>query len=152
MDISERSKYKNFLFYWLPILIYCIVIFIQSSYPSPEDVPDIPYFDKFLHFSAYALLGFLFVRAYRTLRIKDNLNLVIILSILSSSIYGISDELHQHYVPFRDADMMDAFMDMLGSIFGAWIYYLFMVKYRSYMLKIPGLTKLRTLYKNSAND
>ncbi len=48
--------------------------------------------------------------------------------------------------------MMDALMDMLGSVFGAWIYYLFMVKYRSYMLKIPGLTKLGTLYKNSAND
>ena len=145
MEISVRSKYKNFLFYWLPILIYCIVIFIQSSYPSPEDVPDIPYFDKFLHFSAYALLGFLFVRAYRTLLIKDNFNLVIILSILSSSIYGISDELHQHYVPFRDADMMDAFMDMLGSIFGAWIYYLFMVKYRSYILKNSWFDKIRNI-------
>ncbi len=147
MDISVRSKYKNFLFYWLPILIYCIVIFIQSSYPSPEDVPDILHFDKFLHFSAYALLCFLFVRAYRTLLIKDNFNLVIILSILSSSIYGISDELHQHYVPFRDADMMDAFMDMLGSIFGAWIYYLFMIKYRSYMLKNSWIDKIRNIIK-----
>jgi VanZ family protein len=80
-----------------------------------------------------------------TLRIKDNFNLVIILSILSSSIYGISDELHQHYVPFRDADMMDAFMDMLGSIFGAWIYYLFMVKYRSYMLKNSWIDKIRNI-------
>jgi len=152
MEISVRIKYKNFLFYWLPVLIYCIFIFIQSSYPSPEDIPNIPYLDKFLHFCAYALLGALFLRAYLTLRIKNNTNLVIILGILSSAIYGISDEIHQYYVPFRDADLMDVLADTLGSIFGVWIYYLFIVKYYSYILKIPGLTKLGISYIKKAND
>lgn len=135
MEIYVKQKYKNLLFHWFPILIYCVLIFIQSSYPSPEDVPDIPYFDKFLHFSAYALLGALFIRAYRTLWIKDNTNLLIILGILSSSFYGISDEIHQYYVPFRDADLMDVLADILGSLFGVWIYYLLMLKYQPHTRK-----------------
>lgn len=115
---------KKFLFYWFPILIYCLLIFIQSSYPSPEQVPDWPYIDKLLHFTAYALLGALLLRAFRTLRIKNNLKLVMILSILFSSLYGISDEIHQYFVPFRNADFMDALADMIGSVGGVYVYQL----------------------------
>ena len=119
---------KNFLLYWLPIFIYCLLIYIQSSHPSPEDIPSIPYVDKILHFTAYAFLGALFLRAMKTLRIKDNLRLVMILSITLSSLYGISDEIHQHYVPYRDADVMDALADIIGSIFGVYIYNFFGLK------------------------
>ena len=122
MEIPVHSKFKNFLIYWLPILIYCLVIFFQSSYPSPEHVPDLPYMDKLLHILAYALLGALFFRAFRTLRIKNQLKLVMILSILLSSLYGICDELHQYFVPFRNADLMDILADMVGSIIGVYIY------------------------------
>jgi len=113
---------KNFLLYWLPVFIYCLLIYIQSSYPSPEEIPQLHYMDKILHFTAYAFLGALFLRAMKTLRIKNNLRLVLILSIIFSSLYGISDEIHQHYVPYRDADIMDALADIIGSIFGVYIY------------------------------
>ncbi len=116
------ERYKNFLFYWFPIIIFCLIIFIQSSYPSPETAPDLPYFDKLLHFSAYAVLGALFLRAFKTTQFKNNINLVIILSILASSFYGISDELHQYFVPCRDADIIDALADILGSICGVFLF------------------------------
>ena len=122
MEISVHSKFKNLLVYWLPILIYCLLIFTQSSYPAPESVPDWPYLDKLLHIAAYALMGALFFRAFRTLRIKNQLKLVMILSILLSSLYGVSDEIHQHFVPFRNADLMDVLADMGGSIIGVYIY------------------------------
>ena len=51
-----------------------------------------------------------------------------ILSITLSSLYGISDEIHQHYVPYRDADVMDALADIIGSIFGVYIYNFFGLK------------------------
>ncbi len=124
-DFKDGSKVlKKFLFYWLPVFIYCLLIFMQSSYPSPESVPDLPYIDKLLHIAVYALLGALFLRAFRTLRIKNNLKLVMILSILLSSLYGISDEIHQHFVPFRNADFMDALADMIGSVGGVYGYQL----------------------------
>jgi len=47
---------------------------------------------------------------------------LIILSVLSSSLYGISDEIHQHFVPYRSAEWMDIFADILGSVFGVFIY------------------------------
>ncbi|MEA3280345.1 MAG: VanZ family protein [Thermodesulfobacteriota bacterium] len=116
------GRYKNFLFYWLPTIIYCLIIFIQSSYPSPETTLDLPYFDKLLHFSAYAVLGALFLRAFKTTKFKNNINLVMILSILASSFYGISDELHQYFVPCRNADIMDALADIFGSICGVFLF------------------------------
>jgi len=45
-----------------------------------------------------------------------------ILSILLSSLYGISDEIHQHFVPSRNADVMDVMADILGSILGVYLY------------------------------
>ncbi len=115
---------KYFLYYWFPVFIYCVLIFLQSSYPSPETVPDVPHMDKFLHFVVYGILGILFFRAYCTLRIKNNVNLLIIISILSSGLYGISDELHQYFVPYREAELMDVLADLLGSIGGVAVYFL----------------------------
>ena len=116
------ARDKKFLFYWFPIIIYCLIIFIQSSYPSPETVPDLPYMDKLLHFSACAVLGALFLRAFKTTQFKNNIKLVIILSILASSFYGISDELHQYFVPCRNADIMDALADIFGSVCGVFLF------------------------------
>jgi len=98
------------------------LIFIQSSYPSIQSAPDLPYIDKVLHFAAYALLGTLFLRAFKTTRIKNNLKLVLILSVLFSFFYGISDEIHQYFVPYRNADLMDVLADLFGSIMGVYIY------------------------------
>ena len=116
------NKLHIFFYYWLPILIYCLLIFIQSSYPSIKSAPELPHIDKVLHFVAYALLGALFLRAFKTSRIKNNVKLMLILSVLLSSLYGISDEIHQYFVPHRDADLMDVLADMLGGIMGVYIY------------------------------
>ena len=116
------SGLHKFFSYWLPIIIYCLFIFIQSSYPSIKSAPELPYFDKVLHFVGYALLGALFLRAFKTSRIKNNVKLVVILSILLSSLYGISDEIHQYFVPYRDADLMDVLADTLGGIMGVYLY------------------------------
>ena len=113
---------KNFIIYWFPIIICYLIIFIQSSYPSIKTTPELPHIDKMLHFVAYALLGALFLRAFKTSRIKNNVKLMLILSILCSSLYGISDEIHQYFVPYRDADLMDVLADMLGGIMGVYIY------------------------------
>ena len=122
LEKYSHSRGKIFLSYWFPILLYCALIFIQSSYPAPESIPRLPHIDKVLHFAAYAVLGALFLRALKTLRIKDRLRLAMFLSIVLSSLYGISDEIHQHYVPFRSADAMDALADIFGSISGVFFY------------------------------
>ncbi|MBW1693956.1 MAG: VanZ family protein [Deltaproteobacteria bacterium] len=129
MAISLPSKHRNFLRYWLPIIVYCLFIFIQSSYPSPDQLPRVTHLDKLLHVIAYACLGALLLRAFNTIRIQNNLKLIIALSIILSSLYGISDEIHQHFVPYRNADVVDAFMDAIGSVVGVYAYQFFVARH-----------------------
>ena len=133
------SRLKNFTLYWLPLIVYCLAIYIQSDLPSPEQIPSFEFSDKILHFSAYAVMGVLFYRAYQTLRIKDNLRMLTLLSMLSASLYGISDEIHQYFVPFRDADIMDVVANILGAVCGVTLYHLWAVsKYRGQQTEDRG--------------
>ena len=121
------SKSKRFVWYWLPIILYCLMIYIQSDHPSPEQIPSFPFVDKILHLTVYGILGILFYRAYRTLRIKDNVPLLIVFSGMSASLYGISDEIHQSFVPFREAEATDVLADFIGAFCGVYLYHLLMV-------------------------
>ena len=121
--VIQLGNLIKFYRYWFPLILYCILIFLQSSLPSFKSVPELPYTDKLLHFFAYAVLGALFFRAYKTLKIKRNDIFLILLSILSSSLYGMSDELHQYFVPCRNAEYIDILADVLGSIFGVFVFY-----------------------------
>ena len=118
--MSPRSK--MFLYRWLPLIVYCLAIYIQSDLPSPEHLPSFEFSDKLLHFFAYALMGILFYRAYHTLRINNKLRMLILLSVVSASLYGISDEIHQYYVPFRDASIFDVIANILGAGCGVYLY------------------------------
>ncbi len=115
-------KLKRFALNWLPLILYCLLIYIQSAHPSPEQIPVFPFLDKILHFVAYGILGILFYRAYQTLRIKDNIIILMLLSMVSATLYGISDEIHQSLVPFRQAEVADAIADMIGAISGVCLY------------------------------
>ncbi len=122
------SKFRILLIYWLPLIIYCLAIYIQSGRPSPDRIPDVHFLDKILHFGAYSLLGVLFFRAYQTLPLKDRKNLLIFISIGSATLYGVSDEIHQYFVPFREADILDVVANTAGSICGVYFYHLWKVQ------------------------
>ena len=123
MPETSQSKLRIFLICWLPLIIYCLAIYIQSGQPGPEQFLDVRFLDKFMHFGAYGLLGILFFRAYETLPLKNFKNLLILISIGSATLYGISDEIHQYFVPSRQADIMDVIANTVGSICGVCFYY-----------------------------
>ena len=127
---QRRNRFRYLLAYWAPILIYILIIFIQSSYPT-LDTPAGSHLDKLLHLTAYAILGYLFARAYGASRLKNNTVWVIILGILSASLYGILDEVHQYFVPMRRADMLDVGANILGSVIGVCVYWIFNLKRRN---------------------
>jgi VanZ family protein len=120
-------KLKRFALYWLPLILYCLFIYIQSDHPSPEQIPIFPYVDKVLHVTAYGIMGILFYRAYQTLRLKDNIKMLMLLSVVSASLYGISDEIHQSFVPFRQAEVADVIADTIGAFSGVYLYQLLIV-------------------------
>ena len=130
MPATAHSKLRNLLLCWLPLIIYCLAIYIQSGQPGPEKLPDVRFLDKFLHFVAYGFLGVLFYRAYETLPLKKKKNLLIFISIVSATLYGISDEIHQYFVPARHADLMDVIANTIGSICGVYFYHFWRVQRR----------------------
>ena len=109
-----NNKTKYFFIYWFPIIIYCLLIYLQSSRPAPENVSEIPNIDKILHVIAYGLLGALFLRAFRTLNIRRKPILILILSMTLSTLYGISDEFHQAFVPGRCGNARGFLFDFIG--------------------------------------
>ncbi len=117
---------SRFTHYWLPVLVYCAAIFIQSSFPTTEKLPQWTHLDKILHVAAYALLGFLLFRALATGRPGGNRNITLILSVLFAGLYGLSDEIHQSFIPGRSAEAADALADLVGGFLGAgcgWLRY-----------------------------
>lgn len=137
------KKYDIFLFYRLPVFIYCAAIFIQSSYPSAVHAPEIPHIDKLVHFLGYGLLGILFFRAFRISRLGKTPDSLMLMSIAASALYGISDEIHQYYVPSRSADIIDVLADTLGSIYGVFFYELIILRYYK---KLSGWSALLRFY------
>ncbi len=69
--------------------------------------------------------------------------MVALLSISASTAYGISDEIHQYFVPCRSADVMDALADMVGSGMGVLCYFLLMEKYDTLFSRYSWNDKLR---------
>jgi VanZ family protein len=127
MDIYMLPKIKSFTYYWLPLIAYCAFIYFQSSYPPPEELPSFNSSDKMLHFAAYAVMGVLFYRAYHTLPIKKEVQWIVLLSMISASLYGVSDEIHQAFVPERDGSFMDVIADVLGAVCGVYLYHRWMM-------------------------
>lgn len=94
-----------------------IAIFILSS-QSTLPLPPVPFFspDKFAHFIAYgalalALAFWFSLDAWQQKPLKTASLVVII-----TSLYGISDELHQYFVPGRDSSVGDWLADSLGAL------------------------------------
>lgn len=114
-----RASARRFLAYWLPVVLYCLAIFVQSSFPSQVRPSGIPMADKLLHMSGYALLAVLVFRASAGTRPEAPLSRAWVWSVLFASIYGALDEFHQSFVPSRSADAADILSDTAGALLGA---------------------------------
>ncbi|MGQ0694381.1 MAG: VanZ family protein [Nitrospiraceae bacterium] len=111
----------TFLRYWGPVCGYAGLIFYLSSQPlSEEDLPSFfgLFSDKILHGIEYAVLGGICYRAFRWGTDGSWRDWAVPLAILLPSLYGVSDEVHQAFVPFRDSDWHDWLADTLGATIG----------------------------------
>ena len=114
---------KSFLRYWLPVVVLCVIIFWQSSHATPHILPRWPHQDKVLHCLVYGLLGALWVRAFNTLKgFNGRRRILLLTGVVMATMYGLSDEWHQSFVPARTADPADLLADFCGSLAGSWVY------------------------------
>jgi VanZ family protein len=132
----------HFLRYWLPLIAYCVFIFVHSSGESPIDLPQIPGIDKVLHAGGYGLLGILFYRAYRSRWPNASGWATANASLLSAAVYGFTDELHQSFVPSRTADPWDWLADTLGALLGVAAYGVLLPLWSRRKARRSGLAQL----------
>jgi VanZ family protein len=88
----------------------------RSTLPMPQGVFGL---DKLVHFGAYTALALsLCLWPKPASWVQHPLRTALIIIIISS-VYGGVDELHQSFVPGRDASVFDWLADTLGAVFGA---------------------------------
>ena len=123
---------KPFVFYWLPAIALCTLIFLQSCFATPDVLPSWPYQDKVIHAGIYGVLAALWVRAFNTLPSwQGRRGRLLFIGIALATLYGLSDEWHQSFVPARSADAADLLADFIGSLIGSWLYIRFALISRS---------------------
>ena len=127
---SSDKRAAGFWIYWFPVFSYMALIYFLSSRSSfPVSPPSIPYFDKLCHGLEFAVLGYLLIRAFIH---SDNPNVnkyALLLSIIVAVLFGLSDEIHQLFVPMRQSDVFDLIFDGLGALVGSCVA-LWINKYR----------------------
>lgn len=97
---------------WIPALLMMGVIFWISSTPG-SNLPDFGVFENLVetggHFLGYVLLAQAYLFA-----IGDQEAKAWWIAGFLAILYGISDEIHQSFVPGRDTSMIDLGVDALG--------------------------------------
>ena len=103
------------LYFWAPVAVYMAAIFYVSSISDPP-VPGGS--DKPLHWLAYTGLAVVVVRALaRGIPRPFGLRIAIT-AVLITIGYGITDEVHQLFVPGRSGDVYDLMADAAGALVG----------------------------------
>lgn len=107
-----------FLRYWLPVSAHMGLIYYLSSRTSfPVSAPDWMFFaDKLVHAAIFGLLGWLFLRAWLQGRWERFTLASGALTVLFVTLYGITDEVHQIYVPGREPSVADLIADVCGAV------------------------------------
>lgn len=115
-------RWRRTVVYWGPVVLYAGLIFYLSSRSHPDD--DLPslfdlFGDKVLHLVEYAGLGALCYRAFRWGANEAMASRALWGAIVAASLYGVTDEVHQLLVPFREAGWQDWVADTAGAALGA---------------------------------
>lgn len=100
------------ILWWLPSSLYAVLIISMAFSPAPS-LPT-PYFDKVIHFFAYALLAFFCYNSLWASGSAKPVSYAVVIAIVIGSI----DESLQAFGGVRTASVYDLLADAIGALFG----------------------------------
>ncbi len=129
---QDNRNYVGIVCYWLPLLAYAMTIALVSSLSSPKVHLNLladTFFsgtidifgkinDKIYHLATYTILGLLTYRAIRFSWGEKLGSFAAFLAVTAVALYGITDEFHQWFVPFRQVEAWDLIADTIGGLIG----------------------------------
>lgn len=121
-----NKRESLFFRYWLPAVLWMVVIFVLSSIPG-RSIPRVPVprIDILAHFVEYSILGALWMRVFaygkKNRRYLESLGMTVALVFC----FAATDELHQVFSPGRSAELMEIFLDVIFSFVGIFLYHRF---------------------------
>ena len=110
----------------LPWLLVISLVSIQSHISAENLGSALSSSDKFTHFLVFGLLSWLIIRAVfkeKNTFLQRNYFWFVLFVL---GIFSFIDEMHQYFIPGRDAEIWDWLADMAGGIT-----FLFIYKYRN---------------------
>lgn len=127
---------KKLTKFWLPAVIWAVIIFLFSNFPTARVAPvswqDF-LFKKTIHLTEYAIFFTLWFRALKNtanFSLPKTARWVFIWTVL----YAVTDEFHQTFIDGREGTVRDVIIDGVGALL-AWL-----LIWR-YLPKAPGRLK-----------
>jgi len=111
------------------VLGYAALVYNGSSGPAPDVIRDLEVSDVLLHAAEYAVLGFLLARLLLHMTLRTGVGILVLVPVAIGTLYGLSDEVHQSFVPGRDASALDVVADGAGTLLGALLYRTLLVRH-----------------------
>lgn len=102
----------------IAVLLWAAAIFTVSSFPNPPGTSGGEWKSQLAHTTEYAILAALIFHALRSARPTTPVVALAGFAWALATLYGMSDEFHQSFVPNRDANWLDVGFDALGSAIG----------------------------------
>lgn len=99
--------------YLILSVAYMGLIFFLSSFRMEIKAVAFSFGDKLVHLVVYGILASLIYLALREMSIGKRY--VLILAFAISFAYGVTNEIHQYFVPWRDADVFDVMANGIGA-------------------------------------
>ena len=136
-EVTEKASNRSVILSWLAVAIMAGVIFWMSANTGTninQGLGIISALKAFLssiavsltghevdvspigHFVEYFIFGILLLNA---LRFHMPLSRAVFFAIIIGSTYGVTDEIHQYFVPDRSCDPMDWLVDTIAVALGA---------------------------------
>ena len=122
---QPRPSKRFVIVSWALVAAWAFLIF-SSIYRAMQAVqeqllgPGVDALSSIAHFCEYTMFGALLANA---LRCHMPLRRACLIAIACASLYGVSDEVHQLFVPERMCDPVDWMVDTAGSALGSGIAY-----------------------------
>lgn len=122
---ANTSATYGLLRYWLPLVLWMALIFALSHVPGDE-YPDVkwPFLSYAAHVTLYTVLGLLLMRALARQWGRVSLPRHSASAFAIGLLWGVGDEFHQVFVPFRTFQIGDIVADAIGLLIGILLYLL----------------------------